>query len=221
MRKFYAQPGTIPQFNNPATPYMGANYQSMNPWAVQEQREREYKQYSSAMSSNRELTKQVLRLRGYSDPEIDQMIPPEVPWSDLQGYEEYQREVYFDHMVSQCLASPPTPNRMDRYHDAMAAQREETEKRYNSAKTKADHYKILSEIAMEQYIKANSQRSRNLTGGYDRVTYQALLRGERNPMLYDSLTTDDLEVVLPSDLSRNYTESRTRFLNRVFGVTET
>ena len=216
MRQFHAQPGVAPQFRPPTSPVSGG-YQQRNPWAVQERRNQQIQEEATATETQRQFYRIVLENRGYTPAQIEGMLPPAPKYTSLHEYNALQRERGFDAMLQEALVGPSTSNDMQRACERMVKKREECDARYAKAKSHEDHYEILSEMAYEQIVRQQTQGSRDLSVGYDRISYHTMLQQQRNPMLFDDANADDLEIQLPENLGKSYQAQRHNFLTRVFG----
>lgn len=194
-------------------PMGGYNY--YNPWDMQRRQEQEIQRQYSEATERLSFTTAYLKLAGYSQEEIDNMLEGMKPkYKTLAEYNDYQREIREEQLFQQAISGPCMPTQIERVEAFLDEKRKEYEKRYEG-KSKKEQYEELTKIGLENLEYESRMERRNLTGQYNRTDYRNLISNMNNSSGYIAGNIDDLEIELPGAITDVYAKRRMQFLERV------
>lgn len=208
----------------PVGGYYYNNYNSyFNPWELQKRQDEMIKQHNQAVQNQLDIIKQIILNANESigikinEADLDRDFEKYKPtYTNSSEYYQQQRENERDARLLQAINSGPCGSRIAEARVSSFMKEEEKNLENTKGKSLEEQYIRLNEIMFDQREEERKKKQRNMKVAYNPGDYRTLIEQSMNVSRSSPVTNiDDLEVVLPGTLTRDYSEKRALFMQRL------
>jgi len=209
--------------------YYTNNYYGANPYLIQRQMELQRMQEEEAMKQQASIMKMISRnVNSYLGVEVDdeylsQYDPYYVDQKEIQCEQHWQRMQRLEQLSQQQDNVSTQISRMNQNNNTRMAQMKEN---YPDDMSLFEFLERAGELYCEAKAARGYQQEREVNRVYNQGNFQHLLNLHNTSGSYYSsimnfdpndISTDDLEVTLPENLARSYSERKAKFFSAILG----